>query len=252
MKYPKTTSRIASAVHEDAERYVDLDAEPGMNPSGGTPYCGNREALEDLFVAATAHWFTRQMQLPFQHVVYAPNRRIEARCGFDLSIAPVNSERLRLRIQSKVSPTWCDTVDTIELPAERYLGGEVQSDANRLHHQVGLLCGMWIESKQKAYPYLLVQQCFCLHEYRRMGQKVLDVDVPTIEAPLRSMAIDLSNEAFINKCLSKDTWKIQIETNPTNGLATCNGVITGGETVPLVVRSLAALVKQLRGESFDA
>jgi hypothetical protein len=45
---------INKAIHEDAAKYRDLDAEPGMNSSGGTPFCGNKEALEDLFVAATA------------------------------------------------------------------------------------------------------------------------------------------------------------------------------------------------------
>jgi|GEM_PF-5801721 len=220
-----------------------------MNPSGGTPECGNKEALEDLFVAATAHWFTRQMQLPFERVVYAPNRRIEARCGFDLSIAPVNAERLRLRIQNKISPTWCDTGEPIELSARRHPGGDVKwSEEHRLHRQVGLLCGMSIESKEKAYPFLLVQQCFCLHEYRRMGHTVLGVDVPGIESPLRSMAIDLSSKAFTDRCLEDDTWTIHIQIDPRHGFTTCHGELSDGKRVRLVVRSFATLVKQLRGE----
>jgi hypothetical protein len=38
MKHPKTASMVASAVHEEAEKYTDLDAEPGMKPSGGNQH----------------------------------------------------------------------------------------------------------------------------------------------------------------------------------------------------------------------
>jgi len=248
MHYSKSKSKIACAVHADADSYAELDADPNINPCGGTPDCGNKEALEDLLVAATAHWFTVQMKLPFQQIVYAPNRYIERRCGFDLSIAPVNTKNVRLRIQSKINPTWCDTENTIELSAKRHPGGDVRfSTANRLHHQIELLGRTSLNSEKKAYPYLLVQQCYCLHDYRRMGREVQNVKLPDIEDPLRSIVIDLSEESFIDKCLNEDSWMIQIQTDPKNARATCNGVMGGGQTISLAVRTLKDLVKQLKG-----
>ncbi len=246
MKYPKTVSQIAEVVHADARSYVDLDTEPGMNPSGGTPHCGNKEALEDLFVSATANWFAAETKLPFQEVVYAPNRWIERDCGFDLSIAPVNSTRLRLRIQNKIEASWCDASNNISFHASRFEGTtERWTDENRLHHQVRLLCSMYPESKERAYPYLMVHQCFCLHEYRRMGRKVSEIYVPNLGDKLRTMAIDLTNPNFIAMCLEQTEWTLQLATDPEKQEATCNAVIPGEKSIPLEVRDLQYLLNQL-------
>ena len=81
------------AVHEDAEQYKELDLQPGMNPCGLSLECGNIETMEDLLVAATGNWFSRRLDIPFHEVVYAPNRRVETHCGFDLSIGRLILQR---------------------------------------------------------------------------------------------------------------------------------------------------------------
>jgi hypothetical protein len=243
----KTISDMNAVVHEDAEKYRDLDAEHSMNPSGGTPECGNYEAMEDLFVAATAHWFTEQMKLPFQHLIYAPNRKTELRCGFDLSVAPVNSEKLRLRIQNKISATWCDIANTIPFVArDRPKGAKYPDEYERFRHQLRLACGLFTQSAGRSYPYLLVQQCYCLHDYRRMGRDDLKAPIPALDHELRSMAIDLANGKFIDAANRYEAWRLEIATDPANKRATCRAIMPEGDPIPLEVRSLNYLLDQLR------
>jgi hypothetical protein len=243
----KTISDMNAVVHEDAEKYKDLDAEDGMNPCGVYPPCGNYEALEDLFVAATAHWFTQQLDRPFHEVVYAPNRRTEPKCGFDLSIAPVNTKKLRLRIQNKISATWCDTGYTISLTAkDRPKGAKYADECERFREQLRLLCSLYHRSNGRSYPYLLVQQCYCLHDYRRMGRDDLKVPIPPLKNELRSMAIDLTSDKFIDAAQRNAAWRIELATNPDSKKATCQAVMPDGEPIPLEVRSLDYLVGQLQ------
>jgi hypothetical protein len=102
---------LDAAVHEEAEQYKELDLQPGMNPCGLSLECGNIETMEDLLVAATGNWFSRRLDIPFHEVVYAPNRRVETHCGFDLSIGRLNTLNKRLRIQNKTVTRWCDQTD---------------------------------------------------------------------------------------------------------------------------------------------
>jgi hypothetical protein len=180
-------------------------------------------------------------------VIYAPNRSVENRCALDLSVAPVNARDLRLRIQAKFEATWCDVANTIEVRAERRSGREPMTSQYRLHHQVGLLCSFYGESRKRSYPYLLVQQCYCLHEYRRMGTTVSGVPVPPITHRLRSILLDLTKEQFATTCLNLESLTIRITTDPAVGTAKAEEQITGGATIPLTVRGLGDLVKPVQG-----
>ncbi len=246
MARQKKSSQIDFAVHEDDKRNAELDAQPGMNPSGGTPLCGNAEAMEDMLVIATANWFAEKLKKPIQDVVYAPNRRTELKCGFDLSVAPANSKELRLRIQNKASTTWCDLANTIVFKAkDRPDGRETQTEEERFRHQVRLLCSLHEQTKGVSYPYLLVQQCFCLHDYRRMDREVLDVAVPPIDSNLRSIAVDLADKTFVKACWKYDTWELRIVTDPAANKATCQAIMPKGDPITLNVRNLGYLVSQL-------
>lgn len=247
MKYPKTSSLIAKAVHDDAKKHVDFDAQPGMNTCRGVPKCGNAEALEDLFVAATAHWFADKLNLPFHEVIYAPNRIVERRCGFDLSVGQFNSKKIRIRIQSKIVPTWCDVKNSIRLDARQHDGTPKTqwTSANRLHRQAELLGSICAESKQRAFPYLMVHQCFCLHEYRRMGRSLGTVEVPRLEAGLRTLAVDLSDPTFIQHATQDETWALWIDTDPAAKSATCKVILSDNSEIPLEVRDLQFLLDQI-------
>lgn len=250
MNHRYDTSQIARVVDTDAQRFIDIDAEPGMNICGGTPECGNKEALEDLLTTCTANWFATNLGLPIQQVIYSPNRVTERRCGFDLSVGRFNSPKLRLRIQSKFSATWCDEPQLLSLPAKKpVVGQERLSEAERLFLQLELLCQTFTCSAGQCYPYLLVQQCYCLHEYRRMDGEFESLRIPNIDGLFRSMAIDLSNEEFRRAFAIASAVDIQLLLHPATERITCEAVFPGPSRQTLVVKSLPDLLAQLKKDS---
>ena len=246
MSRARAESPLDAAVHKDAERFRELDLEPGMNPSGVSLECGNPETMEDLLVAATAHWFATRLKKKFHEVIYAPNRFVERACGFDLSIAPLNTREYRLRVQNKVVTKWCDIAQTISLPASTWEDPEKRmTNAELLHYQVSKLCTLYQSSGTRSAPYLLIQQCYCLHDYRRMGREVLDTKSPPIESKFRSMAIELADEALIKAINQYPNWALQLTSNPPADTVTCRAIMPDGSSVPLRVRDLESLAKIL-------
>jgi hypothetical protein len=238
----KQISDLNAAVHVDAEKYNELDLQPGMNPSGLSLECGNIETMEDLLVAATAHWFSGRLGRQFHEVVYAPNRHVERACGFDLSVAPLNTTKFRLRIQNKAATTWCDEAKTIPLPArERTGANKYMTGPERLFDQVGRLCSLYHASNGLSLPYLLVQQCYCLHDYRRMGRKDLDVPVPPIEDKFRSMAIEFTKPEFLAVFHQCDKWELQLAVDPAKSSVSCKAVMSDQTPIDLEVRTLEYL-----------
>jgi hypothetical protein len=242
----RAESPLGGAVHKDAERSRELDLEPGMNPSGMPLECGNLETMEDLLVAAKAHWFSGRLKKQFHEVVYAPNRFVERACGFDLSIAPLNTREYRLRVQNKVVTTWCDLPSTITLKATRWADEKKRMTSwERLQDQVARLCTLYHASGTRAVPYLLIQQCYCLHDYRRMGREDLDVKSPPIHSKYRSMAIELADETFIAAINKHESWTFQLTPNPPADTVACLAIMPDGFSVPLIVRDLEGLAKLL-------
>ena len=237
-------TRLDAAVHKAAAQYKELDIQPGMNPCGLSLDCGNIETMEDLLVAATGNWFSRRLDMPFHEVVYAPNRKVETHCGFDLSIGRLNTMKKRLRIQNKTVTRWCDQTDPIVLRAKLKPKDRKNTSADeRLLLQVKCLCKLYQDSEGKSQPYLLVQQCYCLHDYRRMGRR--DLKSPALDNQLRSMAIDLSDEKF-RKLVAKDVaWKFQLDFASEQRRVKCRVLSNIEEPIPLTVLSLKDLVGQL-------
>lgn len=236
----KRASEINRVVHEDAKQYKDIDSTPGMNACGGTPRCGNEEALEDIFVAATAHWFANQLKAPFHKVIYAPNRRVEERCSFDLSVGLVNTTKIRLRIQSKIYTGACDVAQTIIIPRP-----SKATKPDRVVRQVEELCNVFRKSKGVARPYLMIHQCRCLHEYRRMGTVVDKIPVPALDHALRSIAIDLASKDFAANCHPGSNWKLRITTDPLEQTVSCVAKIPNVMSEEISVCTLADLLKEL-------
>jgi len=152
------------AIHQDVQNHAGVDGIEGLNDCATqadptimlSHVCRNAGGLEDLFVSATANWFMKTLGISeFSHWIYAPNRVVEKRLGFDLSVGKVNTATMRLRIQTKMIKVACDEVDGSSLDAIRDpfakhiegVGGTNSDSASRLHLQceqtVFGLCAQW-------------------------------------------------------------------------------------------------------------
>ena len=177
-------------IHRDAKQYSELDVQrPSLNPCMNqdkeddcSQHCRNRETMEDLFVAMTAHWFATQLNQPFNEIIYSPNSRVEKRCGFDLSVGAFNSEKVRLRLQHKVLRRWIDR-DMNKTLSQPHISNQIQA-----------LCNAF-KKDEACRPFLVVHQCKCIHDYRRMGVRMVGSNevVPNLTNPLRTLCIDLSS-----------------------------------------------------------
>lgn len=181
-KLGKNPTLVAQAVFDDVSRNdeVDRDLNPCMCCDN---QCDLATGIETTLVAQTAHWFVEKMRTAgyawdYSQCVYMPSRRAEAEAGFDLSLG-YYSRRPRVRTMHKVvyGKHWCDTA------------WEWNTADGDWKHMVTL--ARVFNRRDELYPFLIIHTCFCVHEYRRMGQRLGDVPIPVFDSLLRTVVIDL-------------------------------------------------------------
>jgi hypothetical protein len=186
------SNSMVAKVIEAATREQDTDL--ALNPCEVTSAsCRLSSGVETAFVALTAHWFLRKMQVnhpgvEFQEAIFMPSRRAECRGGFDLSIGEFTG-RARVRTMHKVLygrsrfngtrtfNRWCD---------ESWSWSITPRSGGDYRHLVSMLA-----MEQAFQPFLILHICYCVHEYRRMGKVVKGLRIPGFDSLLRTVVVDL-------------------------------------------------------------
>ena len=157
--------------------------------------CQLTPGLEGLFVAEIASHFYHYIQLQklqwtFNQFVYMPSTHAERKCGFDVSFGHFDNEsKRRVRLMHKLIIDWCDTNWKWDSNKEV----NYKTKVHRCADHISKLVTQARDSEGRIRPYLSFSVCYCLHEYRRMGQK----GIPAFEDIRRSIFIDLSPLANI-------------------------------------------------------
>lgn len=186
------------------------DPDPALNPCEvGNANCNLSTGIEATFVTVMAHQLMQRLQprgceLGLHEVIYIPNLRAEARGGFDLSIGR-SLERPRVRTMHKLLygcaefNHWCD---------ENW-NWSIRRGSGDWDHLRTLLANFAREYERRSFqPFLVLNVCYCLHEYRRMGRLIADVPVPEFDNPLRTVIINLGE---IVDQLGANGWQEMLE-----------------------------------------
>ena len=121
----------------------------------------------------------------FHELFYIPNLRAEAIVGYDLSIG-LFSQNNRVRTMNKViNGQWCDQPWEFELIT--------QHKKNRPHDFTGDFDHFvrLSSSQDNILPFLFLNICFCIHDFRRMGADLENFNIPSYDSLLRTVIIDL-------------------------------------------------------------
>ena len=166
-------------------------APPGENPCTAMySQCPIAPGIEDLFRSQLAHTVVshlsgaKERAVPFHEVVYAPHATKE-NGGFDLSFGQFNLEP-RIRTMQKLInlkyKVWCD----------QPWGWSTDDDRTALAQLCSLIETFANpENKRLHEPFLVINVCFCLHEFRRMGKP----GIPDFEDQRRTVIVDLRSVA---------------------------------------------------------
>jgi hypothetical protein len=165
---------------------------PGENPCTAMyRQCPIAPGIEDLFRSQLAHTVVSHLRdqknpVSFHDVIYSPHATKE-NSGFDLSIGQFDLEP-RIRTMQKLinlkQRVWCDQPWKWSTDDDRTAPSQLCS-----------LIETYLDPKNKQLhePFLVINVCFCLHEFRRMGKS----GIPDFDDPRRTVIVDLRD---IAKC----------------------------------------------------
>jgi hypothetical protein len=163
---------------------------PGENPCTAMyPQCPIAPGIEDLFRSQLAHTvichlWRKKKPVSFHDVIYSPHATKE-NGGFDLSIGQFDLEP-RIRTMQKLinlrQKVWCD----------QPWNWSTDDDRTALY-QLCSLFKTYLDpiNKQMHEPFLVINVCFCLHEFRRMGKP----GIPGFMDLKRTVVVDLRDIA---------------------------------------------------------
>jgi hypothetical protein len=153
--------------------------------------CRLESGLEASLVAGLCnyiwqHLATNGAEPPFNQFFYIPSTRAEKKVGYDLSIGHYPSE-FRIRTMHKVLlSNWCD--ETWEWLVSSSVNARDRHSPD-YRHLTTLLRSY--SDNPNLVPILVVNVCYCLHEYRRMGATYEGYRIPSIDSLLRTAIIPL-------------------------------------------------------------
>ena len=154
--------------------------------------CPVAPGIEHVFVAGMANAaFLRVRQdnraAEFHQFIYSPHSTIEKKCGFDLSIGHYQ-QPCRVRLMHKLlhfrsnKRKWCDEDWKWSSRSERH---------NHKHLEILLSNFEERHNKGRYEPFVVINTCYCIHEYRRMGCEHEGVRIPGFDDYRRTAVIDL-------------------------------------------------------------
>lgn len=117
--------------------------------------------------------------------VYMPSRRAEEKIGYDLSIGKYDCQK-RVRTMNKLLLSWCDNRRAWSFKR----GGKDHNHFVRLYND-------WAkseDSKDSLTAYLVINICYCIHEFRRMGLILegYNYRIPGFDSLLRTLIVPLT------------------------------------------------------------
>jgi hypothetical protein len=180
------------------ERIVDIASDGhAINPE--TDYCKCNASCElqtgheFCFVSLFANelFYSIHQNKPeakYFEWVYIPNLRAENIVGYDLSVGQYETNR-RIRTMNKLlMKPWCDQDMTWNLA----INGQDKRHFDILYKD-------FQNNKGEIKYFLILHSCYCIHEYRRMGDKVVLDDntfiIPAINSFFRTTILPL-NDSF--------------------------------------------------------
>jgi hypothetical protein len=173
----------ATEGHSVDDRIDQCAIEP--NPNNKKP-CRLKTRLEYAYVGLVTYELLReirrrtQQEQKYQDWFYIPNLRAESKVGCDLSFGRINHLH-RVRSMHKVISSWCDLQRSWKIPARG-------PDRN---HLAALISEH--QNLRDIQPYLILHVCYCLHDFRRMGQSCNDFVIPGPTSLIRTVVIKLES-----------------------------------------------------------
>jgi hypothetical protein len=161
--------------------------------------CGLASGIEYSFVGLFCEEIIRrlpeQILPPYHQIFFIPNLKAEAKVGYDLSIG-YYSQHQRVRTMHKVlNERWCDKRWTYRFNYERARNERYKGDYG---HFIALLDPPREDLERpdvQVFPYLVINVCHCIHDYRRMGLVDQDtrLEIPSFDSLLRTIIVDLGS-----------------------------------------------------------
>lgn len=152
--------------------------------------CRLASGVETTFMALFCSHIMRVLDWPpalFHEHFYIPSRPAEGRVGYDLSIGNYTTEN-RVRTMHKVlsNGIWCDQPWAWSISATFDANRTPQGDYRHLR----TLLRAFDEFNQLP-PYLVLNVCYCIHDYRRMGTTYEDWQIPPFTSLLRTVILPI-------------------------------------------------------------
>jgi hypothetical protein len=193
----------------------DHRLDPDTDSSKSSGDCELRSGLETAFVGLTADYVLEEVRnrtpnsASYHHWVYMPSRRAEGVTGYDLSLGHFErwgDATRRVRSMHKLLLSWCDNRWRRTFnPGTRdheHLVALVEDYRRNLKRRAAWATDVEIR------PFLIIHICGCVHEYRRMGLRLHEFEVPEIVIPdidslLRTVVIPLAEVAELSEPLEE-------------------------------------------------
>lgn len=156
--------------------------------------CRLKSGHESTFVAGVADAVFREVEErlrkasvkapTFQQWVYLPNTVAEALVGYDLSLGHyLDPSHRRVRSMHKNLLRWCDLPQSWSI-----------EPGNEDHLHLQALVKNFRKSPA-SLPYLILHVCYCIHDYRRIGEELKGEDFclknPPLDSLLRTVIVSL-------------------------------------------------------------
>ena len=159
--------------------------------------CALSSGIEYSYVGTFCEEVLRRLpqnNLPDYHqFFFIPNLKAEAKVGYDLSIGDF---RLRNRIRTMhkvINEKYCDQSWTFSFKYSINRDNEFIGDYGHFISLVSRNNFDFEEPAVNTFPYLIINICFCIHDYRRMGivYPPSQITIPSFDSLLRTIIIDL-------------------------------------------------------------
>jgi hypothetical protein len=202
--------------HHEIVRWVDSNEKLEHTPNRCLLSTGIEYSFVGIFCQNILQRFEGNNPINFNDVFYIPNLKAEAVTGYDLSIGHYLQNN-RIRTMHKViNRRYCDQSWVYSIKNIRRSGDYAHFSRLILIHNSAQNEGISI------YPYLVLNVCNCIHDYRRMGclYQETHVTIPPFNSTLRTIIIDLP---MLNQRLRQsgiefqsDEFEMSISRNPSN------------------------------------
>jgi hypothetical protein len=185
---------VIGAMSENHNLMPGIDFEKKREQNG---ICSLSSGIEYSFVNLFCQEIFRRLpqeNLPSYHqVFYVPNLQAEARVGYDLSIGHFH-QNFRIRTMHKViNERYCDQDWSFRFHYSRNANGEYSGDYGHFIKLTGN--DVQVEPEEpnvNVFPFMVLNICFCIHDYRRMGLNSSGQIInPPFDSLLRTVIINL-------------------------------------------------------------